>query len=449
MRAAAPEQPAGRRLGSLLTWAGADRSGSLTAALERVINRGGGAVVGLVMVFYVSPREMGFYAAAFLVYTLALALGDSAVRQAAAPLWHSPDGAVTLRRSAALSAALTGSAMVLFGVLAFTVGTAGWQHAGWAAALGLAGVLSASGLPRVTYAEAMGRWSFLARQQFIASCISIVVGAALVPFVGIGGGFAQTIVCEGVFFLRLPRPGTSVGAAVREETFGVPQIAHTSMNNALGWVQGQLERVVIGLTSGPVLLGYYAIAFQFSRSLSDPAATGLMSWLRNALSPADSDQSSVFDSALRRAAAFGLALQAVTFLAFLVPLTLLLPDTWTTSLKMAVVLSASLPMVLVQWSMSAMLLLQQRSRDLFPWQILGVLLTLGCGLLFPVSIWVGVGSLVLRDLLLTAGRAWLTRSYLRGRTLGVLGAAAVAGLALAGVAWGVVAMLRPHVLFNL
>ena len=68
---------------------------------------------------------------------------------------------------------------------------------------------------------------------------------------------------------------------------------------------------------------------------------------------------------------------------------------------------------------------------------------------FPVSIWVGVGSLVLRDLLLTAGRAWLTRSYLRGRTLGVLGAAAVAGLALAGVAWGVVAMLRPHVLFNL
>ncbi len=221
------------------------------------------------------------------------------------------------------------------------------------------------------------------------------------------------------------------------------------MNNALGWVQGQLERVVIGLTSGPVLLGYYAIAFQFSRSLSDPAATGLMSWLRNALSPADSDQSSVFDSALRRAAAFGLALQAVTFLAFLVPLTLLLPDTWTTSLKMAVVLSASLPMVLVQWSMSAMLLLQQRSRDLFPWQILGVLLTLGCGLLFPVSIWVGVGSLVLRDLLLTAGRAWLTRSYLRGRTLGVLGAAAVAGLALAGVAWGVVAMLRPHVLFNL
>ena len=123
----------------------------------------------------------------------------------------------------------------------------------------------------------------------------------------------------------------------------MPQIAHTSMNNALGWVQGQLERVVIGLTSGPVLLGYYAIAFQFSRSLSDPAATGLMSWLRNALSPADSDQSSVFDSALRRAAAFGFALQAVTFLAFLVPLTLLLPDTWTTSLKMAVALLSHKP----------------------------------------------------------------------------------------------------------
>lgn len=449
MRAAAPEQPAHRRISSLLAGVSTGRSGSVTAALERVINRGGGAVVGLVMVFFVTPREMGFYAAAFLVYTFALALGDSAVRQAAAPLWHSPGGAVTIRRTSALSAALTGGAMVAFGVVAFAVGSADWQHSVEAAALGSAGVFSAAGLPRVTYAEATGRWQFLARQQFVASLVSIVVGAALVPFVGIGGGFVQTIVCEGVFFLRLPRPGGDLGSAVRGEAFGTRQIAHTSMNNVLGWVQGQMERVVIGVTSGPVLLGYYAIAYQFSRSLSDPAATGLMSWLRNALSPAETDQSAVFDGALRRAAAFGLALQVVTFTVFLVPLSLLLPETWTTSLRMAVVLSASLPMVLVQWSMSAMLLLQQRSRDLLPWQVLGVALTIGCGLLFPVSIWLGVGALVLRDLLLTAGRGWLTRSYLRGRTLLVLGTAALAGLALAGVGWGVVALLRPHLLFNL
>jgi O-antigen/teichoic acid export membrane protein len=407
----------------------------MLAALERVINRGAGAVVGVVMVFFVSPSQMGLYAGAFLVFTFARALGDSAIRQSAPPYWFARGGREILTAVSLAGAAISFVAVAGFAAVVWAAG-AGSRDSLLVLSLSLAGVFSGAALPRVTYAEAQGRWAFLARQQLVASVASIVVGAALVPLVGIGGGFAQTIVSEGVYLLRLPRPGPEL-AAGEEAALGtaVRQLWHVSVTNVLGWVQGQAERIAIAVFAGPVLLGYYAVAFQLARSLSDPAATGLMSWLRNSLSRPGTDQRSVYDSSIRRGAALGLALQATALCFLVVPASALMPDSWHTSVRIAVVMSASLPILMVQWSMSAMLIAQHRTKELFPWQLWGVAATAGCGILMATSLWVGVVSLVVRDMLMTAVRGWLTRGDLSARSGWAVAQVAAAGVVLAGAGW--------------
>jgi O-antigen/teichoic acid export membrane protein len=425
-----------RRAGLLGRLTDPTNTSVLLAVLERVINRGAGAVVGLVMVFFVSPKEMGLYAAAFLVFTFAKALGDSAIRQSAPPYWFARRGRDILHTVSAVGAVISFVAVAGFAGIVWVTGAGSPLDALLILTLSLAGVFSCAALPRVTYAEAQGRWSFLARQQFVASVASIVVGVALVPVLGIGGGFAQTIVSEGVFYLRLPRPGPEL--ATIEETSrrtAFRQLGHVSVTNMLGWVQGQAERIAIAIFAGPILLGYYSVAFQLARSLSDPAATGLMSWLRNSLSRPGTDQRSVYDASIRRGAALGLILQAVALCCLILPASVVMPDTWHVSVRIAVVMSASLPILMVQWSMSAMLIAQHRTKELFPWQLWGVAATTVCGILMATSLWVGVVALVVRDMLMTIIRGWLTRADLTKRSLWITVQVGVLGVLLAGCGW--------------
>lgn len=415
---------------------------ALMAALERVINRGAGAVVGVVMVFFVDPREMGLYAGAYLVYTFAGSLGDSAIRQSAPPYWFARRGREILHAVSAAGAVLSFVAVSIFALVVWVAGGASGRDALIVACLGLAGVFSCSALPRVTYAEAQGRWPFLARQQLIASISSIVVGVALVPLIGIGGGIAQTIVSEGVYFLRLPRPGPELDAG--EPTTlanAVRQLSHVSLTNVLGWVQGQSERIAIAIFAGPVLLGYYSVAFQLARSLSDPAATGLMSWLRNGLSRPGSDQRAVYDSSIKRGAAIGLGLQVVALGCLVLPASVVMPESWHTSVRIALIMSASLPALMVQWSMSAMLISQRRTKELFPWQLAGVVATLGCGVWIAASLWWGVASLVARDLAMTAVRGWMTRRDLTARAVWTVVVVSLAGVGASGLGWVAVSSL--------
>jgi O-antigen/teichoic acid export membrane protein len=391
------------------------------------------------MVFFVSPREMGLYAGAYLVYTFAASIGDSAIRQSAPPFWFARRGREVLHTVSGAGAALSFVAVAAFAVVVRTTGAATSREALMVLSLGLAGVFSCAALPRVTYAEAQGRWPFLARQQLVASVSSILVGAALVPFLGIGGGIAQTVVSEGVYFLRVPRPGPELadGAETPRRT-AFRQLSHVSLTNVLGWVQGQAERIAIAVFAGPALLGFYAVAFQLARSLSDPAATGLMSWLRNSLSRPGSDRRTVYESAVRRAAALGLLLQVVALGCLVVPAAVVMPHSWHTSVRIAVVMSASLPALMVQWSMSAMIIAQHRTKELFPWQLVGVVATLGCGVWIAESLWWGIASLVVRDLLMTAIRGWLTRDQLSARAGWMVVQVAVAGVAVATLGWVVV-----------
>jgi O-antigen/teichoic acid export membrane protein len=416
---------------------------SLAAALERVLNRGASGLVSVVMLFFVTPSEMGFYAAVYLVFTLAQSSGDSAVRQSAAPLWYTTGGRATLRRATWVSGSITTCATALFAVGALLLTDVSTTDAVMALALASAGAFSAAALPRVTFQEAIGAWRTLARRQAVASGVSIVVGVALVPSLGVGGGFAQTIVAEGMFLLLIPPPQPDRIAVSGDGHREARQIFSLAGTNVLGWIQGQAERVTIGLFGGPAALGRYTVAYQMARTVADPAATGLSAWLRNWLARPDVDVGVAFRSGIRRALLFGTALQGAVMVVVILPLSLVLPATWGVSLHMAIVLSVSLPIVLAHWCMSALLIIQGRAHEMLRWQLLGVALTIGCGFLVTVSVWVGVSALVARDVAMLGARTWLTRAYVDRRLTELwLGCMAVT-CSVAAVGWLLTDLLRP------
>lgn len=415
------------------------RSASVLAILERLINRAASAVVGLAMVFFASPREVGLYAGAVVVYSLAQTVGEFALRQTAAPLWRAEGGPELIRRAALVCGGCTAILVAGYAAVMWGSGRASGDEALLLATLAIAGLVGALGLPRLTYAQAIGDWRPLARKQLLASAASVVVGLALVPWSGIGGGIAQTVTVEVLFVALLTRAGTLSPSGVPTSS-PTRQLRHMSVSNLFGWLQGQSERVVVGVIGGPVLLGFYAIAFQIARSLSDPAATGLATLLRNRLSEPGADRGEVFRATVRRAAQFGLVLQLCTVCIAVIPLSLLLPESWDRSLVLAALLTAGLPLVIAQWCISTLLVVEDRTRLMFPWQMLGIAVTVGCGVLMATwSLALGVAGLVLRDAVAVGSRAWLARDHLARSTWRAI---IVSGIGSAVIGIGTALILR-------
>src|SRR4051794_17310069 len=95
------------------------RGASFLSVLERIINRGSSAIVSLVMVFFVTPKEVGLYAGAMLVLTAVQMVGEIAIRQSAAALWRLRGGAQVIRRLSVWAAAATGLAVLGHAVFAW------------------------------------------------------------------------------------------------------------------------------------------------------------------------------------------------------------------------------------------------------------------------------------------------------------------------------------------
>jgi hypothetical protein len=93
--------------------------------------------------------------------------------------------------------------------------------------------------------------------------------------------------------------------------------------------------------------------------------------------------------------------------------------------------------------MSALLIIRGRAHEMLRWQLLGVALTIGCGFLVTVSVWVGVSALVARDVAMLGARTWLTRAYVDRRLTELwLGCMAVT-CSVAAVGWLLTDLLRP------
>lgn len=413
---------------------------SVLAVLERIANRAAFAIVNLALVFFVTPQDMGLYAAGLLAYSLVQTAGDLAVRQVAAPLWWADGGERAIRRAAIVCGVLSITAMATFAAVLVAATSAQFEDGVFVASLSIAGLCAAVALPRMTAAQARGKWGMIARKQAIASGISLVIALCVLPFWGVGAGFLQLLIVE--FMLLILLPPVNEPFEIRTSN-GSPrrQIAHMSASNLMGWLQAQSERVALGVVGGGAVLGLYSTAYQLARAPSDPVGTGLLVVLRNKLASAPDRDSHLFDTGIRRASIVGLILQTGTVLLLIIPMSAVLPEVWRSAIVPAIILTATIPIVVPMMSMSTLLVVRDRTKELYPWQLLGILMSVCCGLGFASSLTLGASMVIARDLIATLGRLHLVRKDVRIQTigvlaLGVLGSSIVVAVAIAAASEG-------------
>lgn len=402
------------------------------------MSRGASALVTVVMVFVVSPRDMGIYAGGMLIYSLGQTLGDAAVRPTAPLLWQQPGARALLHRYARRCAWWQALLLVVYAAALRLTGTATTSQALIIGALAVAAWVSAGALPVVTYQQRLGRWAMLGRLQFVASTASLVVGVLLAPVAGIAAGVAQTLVVEALFRFLVTRrtslptqdepPPTHLGRQVDPAR----EFRHMSATNLLGWIQGQADRTTVAMIGGAATLGIYSVGAQMARSVADPAGVGLITLLRNNLATRDAaGQKAAFDRTVRVGAALGVALQVMTLVALVLPMSLLLDAEWRPAIVAGTLLSASLPQLMVAYCMSTLLIVEGRTRDMLPWQFVGIGLGIGAGAVLVFNLVPGLLLLIGRETFAMGVRAWLTRHALTPATALTVVAASVGSVCLA------------------
>lgn len=390
------------------------RTPTLVSIFERLVNRGASVIVGFAVLLVSSPTEMGVYATIMLGYAFVTALGEISVRQVAAALWRRP-GADDLIR-AACRRSMVMAFLVSTAVAAGVVTTHDLDHVTTLGvfAFALAPVAGAAAQRKLSLLQFHGDWSSISRAQMIASAASLVVGLALVRDLGIGAGLLQTIICEVSFLAavscvraQIPEPRLEAEPA---KIRGWIEFRDISAGNFLAWLQNQSERLSILTFAGGALLGVYSTAAQLSRTVSDAAATGFVNVLRVDLATS-SDQGESFRRGLRRAGGAGLALQLVA-LGFSLVLLLVLPPIWDEALLAGTLLTATIPLMLMVWAASTLVVVRGQTKHLYPWQIWGILCCAAAGPGMASSLFLGISILAIRDAVGCAGRLWVVRAKL-------------------------------------
>ncbi|MDT3316722.1 oligosaccharide flippase family protein [Microbacterium sp. KSW4-11] len=410
--------------------------------IERVVNRGASAVVGLVVAVFVSPSEAGLFAMASLVLTFFQAIGDQTIRQIGVRVSRHVGGPIYIRRFSALLGGLTLLAVTGFIFLAGLVQIAQWNEVIKLAPLAIVPIAMVWSLPNVVSAQATGGWLRLARAQWVASLGSLCVALPLAPLVGIAAAAAQSAVAEILILVLLRRK--NVDGELPRVRFTSRFLVPTALSGTLGWVQGQADRLVVSILAGTSLLGVLSLASSVARVPADAALAGYVNLIRAELGGADDQVAKrvLVQYHLTRVLTVAASIQVTIILLSVSVLSRFLNDDWDAALKLVPLLTASVIPSAVVWVLSAVLIDSGRAAVLIPWQFVGVALSSVSGFAFAASLFWGAVIAWGRDIIALAARGYLARRVLNARSVAALCAFVVAGalLAMLGYLWALSAI---------
>ncbi len=263
-----PRTGAAAVLGAEVGLAGKVTRGLAWSLVNSVVGRVGQLAVGILLAHLLAPRDFGVFAVAMVAYTIVISVSELGV-------------SVALVRRPADGARL-GPTVTTMSLLSSSVLVAGL----WAAAPAIAAQLrvpAATGVLRVlslavlvagvaAVPGALVQRDFQQKWRFAADSVNLVVSTAVVvvaALLGAGayglawsrvaGNAASTV----VYFLAANeryRPGFDRAVARELLVFGLP-LAGASV---LAFAVMNVDYVVVGRAWGPVVLGYYVLAFNLS-----------------------------------------------------------------------------------------------------------------------------------------------------------------------------------------
>jgi hypothetical protein len=369
----------------------------LLGATERLLPRVTSAGVSLAVAAVAGPEEFGSYAIVALVLTAHQALADVPLRQIALPLasYHAPS--VTLARFRWVAAA--------FGALAVTL-------TAFAVAetldtfyrllpLGLAPLITAAYLPRLVHRQFNGQWAFITRGQLLASISSAAIALPLLDALGVGVAALQTAIAESIFALfllrgRMPFSHHSTSDDVASPRFSA-YYTGAAANSALGWLQPQLERVVLTLLATNAIVGLYSFASALARAASDAVGSGLVNVLRSHLAASSRvDERSLVQRFMTLSAFVGSAGAAVIIL-LAAPLTAWFDSAWAPAMRIVPILAVAVVPAVISWCASAVLIHRAEGRALLGPQLAGLVLGALAGLVLSLDLTAGAMVVVLRE----------------------------------------------------
>lgn len=327
------------------------------AFTERVLPRASSALTLLLLAWLATPELVGTLGWATLALTALRAVTDQAARQVVLEALQGAGGQSFLRHYRLLVGTVGPVVLVL--ACWFAASTAADQTRVFLSLLPMALIPAAFAvsLEHVGNLQLQGKWNLLAKIQLVASVFALGPGLGLLwwrrDLLGIA---VQAALSELIFAALLAVGGRSCRAASR----GAPGSLRTkfvmmSGYSALGWLQAQSDRALVGLAAGTPTLGQYSLGLSLARSAGDALAAASATMLRARLAitsehndPAECRAAS--HSLLMRAlaGASGLSLAVIVTVHWVVAP--LLSEDWDDAIAMVPVMTlCTLPAVLA-WS---------------------------------------------------------------------------------------------------
>lgn len=409
-------------------WRRIFQTGVFSAIFERLVSRGSAAAVGLIVAAFVAPEDLGAYALVLLPLTLLAAVGDQAIRQIAARVLRHEGGRSFIRTAAAAYGLVSAAIMSAFVLTLAGTGVITQTHALSTMPLVLVPVVIAIGLDRVCGLQRANQWGLLARKQAVGSGMALLLTVPLSPLLGVGAASIQMLLSEIVMLILIWRTQPAEGDLPREQ-FVSRYLLPTSWSGAMGWLQGQSDRVVLSSLGALDLLGQLSIASSLVRSPIDAALTGYVTHLRIALSNTSSQKQrrAVLGARLPGILAMALMLQVLVTLVGVLMIAPILGPQWSAAVLLVPLLAAGSVPVAVTWVLSASLIDAGQAKRMLPLQLAGIALSVLAGFAFWFVFQSGALVLWIRDVVACSGRAWLTRDILSWRIVTYIGAGTLLG----------------------
>jgi hypothetical protein len=344
---------------------------SAWSLLERLFPRGASSLVLLLLASLASPELVGIYSWGALLYTLIVAITDTAMRHVVVSAVATRTGLQFIKKYQLWAFFLVPPIMALMLFLLYRQGSGTWLHYFMLSPLIVAALFLVANVANIGILQHAGYWRFLASAQFASSAMLLAVGVPLVlttrapvaPALSIAmAEMAMLVICwRKVRSMKLRVNYLEIDGRVCSQRATLSKsFATMSLYSSLAWSQGQLDRVLIGIIGGPYVLGIISVGVAVSRALGDAVASSNANLLRAELTnnANSSSNSRLVYAVLHR----GLILSTIASLLVALPgraiLSVVLGPEWDSTLTLIPWLTlASIPAVL-SWT-SAVLHMNQ------------------------------------------------------------------------------------------
>lgn len=410
----------------------------------------------LVLAYFAEPRLVGIYGLAVVCLLFVQSAGDSAVRQIAVLAIKSREGRQFLRRYRVIAGSI-GCLFIL--VVSFVIvlvyrGEVPDQSLYALFFLSVIPVFQASRVFGLAELQLAGQWRRLASFQLLASIVSFVFGFVILLLTrSLIAPCIQMVLAEGLFACAciFRRPAKYLGDSADEHSFSVgggkyakqehfarSEFWSMSTYSILGWGQIQSDRLLMGFSAGPAVLGSYSVASAISRSGGDAAAMSSANILRSSMANSNGYEARAIEKLLLRGLLVVLVAVILSVALSELFVRRLLSAEWSASVDIVPLLAlGSIPAYLA-WNTTVVLVVSGRANRALPAKLLGVFLSVGVAFAAAHSLTLAAVLAVSRDvvvclLTLTPARKLIPKRVLCSCLLAFsVGAVASVCLLLAG-----------------